>query len=404
MEAISRKQEFLELMDSWAVHDLGTFASLPEDGMVERFGLEILELCKQAAGEAFRAPNWNVREDKFFWEKELEGAIETIEPLNFVLSKGVAQIFRNLDYAGLSTQAAKITLRGRGKEKIYRVRIVFPTKNQKLWIRQIVTKIELDTPRFNIGHVGIEFRSTKPRTVQNKLYSGVILEPENLNLIVSKLKKVVGLEKIGLPKLRDSWSDPFYMTEDLSALIADSEFKVEDSRFRIQDSDLRDQGSSVEESGFRIQDSDSSEQTRNQKPGTRNSQVESARVPEGGSASGVSSSEFQVPSSSEQTRNQKPETRNSLAPRPPSLTSVFYYLPQPVQARLFFEGGEPKAILIKGKREMVRTSGGPWRKDAEWYRASKWQRDEWDVETETGAVYRVFTDKNGAAFVDGGYD
>ncbi len=53
---------------------------------------------------------------------------------------------------------------------------------------------------------------------------------------------------------------------------------------------------------------------------------------------------------------------------------------------------------------MVRNAGGPWRMDAEWYKPEEWRRDEWDIETETGAVYRVFTDKNGEAFVDGGYD
>jgi hypothetical protein len=358
LDAVSDKAEFLELMDSWAIHDLGAFSQLPEDEMVARFGLEIIELKKQALGEAFRAVNWNVKEDKFFWAKEMEGGIETIEPLNFVLTKGVAQIFQNLDYVGLSTQSAKITLCGRRKKKIYRIRIVFPTKNQKIWIRQIVTNIELDTPLFNIDYVEIEFRSTKPRTVQNNLYSGAILEPENLNLIVSKLKKVVGLKDIGLPKLRDSWSEEFYMSEDISPLIKEEQFKVQGSKFKVCKTD----GEAKETSSNR--------QTQNSKPKTQNPTLNSA----------------------------------SDEPASEALVPTFYYLPQPVKVRVFFESGEPKALLIKGKREMVRTSGGPWRKDAEWYKAKGWKRDEWDIETETGAVYRVFTDKNGEAFVDGGYD
>ena len=164
LNAISDKLEFLELMDSWAVHDLQTFCQLPEDEMVERFGSEILGLRRLASGQSFRAPNWNVKEDKFYWEKELQGVIETLEPLNFIISKGVMQIFQNLDYVGLSTQSAKIIVRGRKKKKTYRVRIVFPTKNKKIWIRQIMTKIELNTPKFNIDHVALEFRSTKPRS------------------------------------------------------------------------------------------------------------------------------------------------------------------------------------------------------------------------------------------------
>ncbi len=275
--AIAQRADFLELMDSWAVHDLGSFVRLPADEMVARFGPEIVEMQRQARGEAFRAVGWNVKEDKFFWAKDLEGAIETIEPLNFVLSKGVEQIFQNLDYVGLSTQSVKITLRGHEREKIYRIRLVFPTKNQKVWIRQIVTKIELDTPGFNIEGVEIEFRSTKPRIVQNNLYSGTILEPENLNLIVSKLKKVVGLEKIGLPKLRDSWSDTFYMTPALSPLIEEKEpeFQVSSSRFQVGEEDRsrntrKERKREEEVSGSRFQVSGSGiKGSRFQVPGSR---------------------------------------------------------------------------------------------------------------------------------------
>ena len=426
--AVSDSREFLELMDAWAIHDLGSFAALPEDGMVARFGQEIVELRRQAAGEAFRAPNWNVKDDKFFWAKDLEGVIETLEPLNFVLSAGVAQIFRNLDYVGLSTQSSKITIRGRKKEKAYKVRLVFPTKNQKIWIRQIVTRIELDPPEFNIDRVEIVFRSAKPRTVQNNLYSGTILEPENLNLIVSKLKKVVGLKKIGVPRLRDAWRKRFYMTEDLSALIAERKFRVPSSEFQVRDTDegkrqkekgktgVRESGSEgkefkVQSSRFNVQDSNSEPGTRNSELGTWNSELSSTQNLT--DQFKVQSSKFKVrdvdtkPEESKpnkQTRNQKLETRNSPTPHPQSLVPVFFYFPRPVRARVFFEGGEPKAILIRGKREMVRTSGGPWRKDAEWYELKKWQRDEWDIETESGAVYKIYIDKNGDAFVEGGYD
>ncbi len=402
-------------MDSWAIHNLGSFARLPEDEMVARFGLEIIGLLKQARGEAFRAPNWNVKDDKFFWATDLEGAIETIEPLNFVLSKGVEQIFQNLDYAGLSTQDAKITLKGRAREKIYRIRLVFPTKNQKVWIRQIVTKIELDPPGFNIEGVGIEFRSTKPRAVQNNLYSGTVMEPENLDLIVSKLKKVVGLEKIGLPKLRDSWSEAFYMTENLSTLIEEKDrFKVRKEKFKVQSSKFK-----VENSGVRSQESDLSGQwsvvggqkeqlkVQSSKFKVGNSGVSTARgsgrQSEPPAVAGGGSDEFQVPDSGVGTQYSVPSTQSETVISH-QFRASFYYLPKPITARVFFESGEPKALLIKGKREMVRTAGGPWRMDAEWYKAKEWRRDEWDIETESGAVYRVFTDKNGEAFVDGGYD
>jgi protein ImuB len=47
---------------------------------------------------------------------------------------------------------------------------------------------------------------------------------------------------------------------------------------------------------------------------------------------------------------------------------------------------------------------GPWRTSGGWW-AQHWNRDEWDVALEDGAVCRVFQDRDsGQWFVDGIYD
>ena len=315
VNALGADREFRELMDAWGIASLGEFTRLPEDDMVERFGLDIVPHREAASGNAYRAPAWNVRENNFLWSRRLDGEIKTIEPLNFILSAGVRQVLENLSYAGLSTQTAAIKLSGRGGEKTYRVRIVFPVLNEKLWLRQIVSKIEQEPPGFGIGCVEAEFESCRPRAVQNNLYSGAVLEPENLDLVVSKLKKVVGVEEIGVPKLRDSWSRPFSVTENLSAL-------------------------------------------------TR-----------------------EVDEASDET-----------------VFAAYYRYPKPLKARLVFENGMPRTISIKGKKQAVRVAAGPWRADAEWFRANGFARDEWDIETETGAVYRVVVSAPGEGLVEGGFD
>ncbi|MEZ5308375.1 MAG: hypothetical protein R2684_14615 [Pyrinomonadaceae bacterium] len=316
ISALTDKLEFLDLMDAWAIHDLGAFSDLPEDEMVARFGPEIVGFRERARGVSYRQPNWNVREDLFVWSTELDGEIETIEPLNFLLSEGISGIFKNLNFAALSTQSIRVRLSGRERSKTYLVRIVFPTTNQKLWLRQIVTKIELDPPDFNIDRVALEARAAKPRVVQNKLYSGTVLEPENLNVLVSKLRKVVKVSEIGIPKLCDSWRAPFCIVGDLDPLVKD------------------------------------------------------------------------VAEDSEEV----------------AVTSSFYYFAEPISANVFFEDGEPKVMTIRGERKTITRSGGPWRMRSEWYESDEIRRDEWDLETEDGLLYRLFVDKNGKAFVDGGYD
>jgi hypothetical protein len=315
VNALDADREFRELMDAWGIGTLGEFTRLPEDDMVERFGLEVSEHRRAAAGRAYRPSGWNVRENNFLWSRRLDGEIKTIEPLNFILSAGVRQVFENLGYAGLSTQTAAIKLSGRGGEKTYRVRIVFPVLNEKIWLRQIVSKIEQEPPGFGIECVEAEFESCRPRAVQNNLYSGAVLEPENLDLVVSKLKKVVGVKEIGVPRLRDSWSRPFALTENLAGLTREVDEKAAETVF-----------------------------------------------------------------------------------------SAFYRYLKPLKARVGFENGMPRSISIKGKTQAVRIASGPWRTDAEWHKASVFARDEWDIETETGAVYRVVVSAPGEGLVEGGFD
>ncbi|REJ76147.1 MAG: hypothetical protein DWQ47_11055 [Acidobacteria bacterium] len=315
VDALDADREFRELMDAWGIVTLGEFRELPEDDMVERFGLEIIPHREAASGTAYRAPGWNVRDNNFLWSRRLDGEIKTIEPLHFILSAGVRQVFENLSYTGLSTQTANIILSGRGGRKEYKVRLVFPVLNEKIWLRQIVSKVEQDPPEFGIECVEAEFESCRPRVVQNNLYSGAVLEPENLDLVVSKLKKVVGVKDIGVPRLRDSWSRPFSMTENLSPLTREFDEKAGEVVF-----------------------------------------------------------------------------------------AAYYRYPKPVRARIAFENGMPRVISIKGKRQMIRTAAGPWRADAEWHRADVFARDEWDVETESGAVYRVVVNGPGEGMIEGGFD
>jgi len=315
VDALDADREFRELMDAWGIGTLGEFTRLPGDDMVERFGLEIVPHREAAAGRAYRAPAWNVRDNDFLWSRRLDGEIKTIEPLNFILSAGVRQVFENLSYAGLSTQTAKVILSGRGGGKTYTVRLVFPVLNEKIWLRQAVSKIEQDPPGFGIECVELEFEACRPRSVQNNLYSGAVLEPENLDLVVSKLKKVVGVSEIGVPKLRDSWSRPFSLMEDLRGLTREVD----------------------------------------ERPGE-------------------------------------------------TVFSAYYRYAKPLKMRIGFEKGTPRTVSIKGKKQKVRVAAGPWRADAEWHKANGFARDEWDIETETGAVYRVVVSGPGEGLVEGGFD
>ena len=47
-------------------------------------------------------------------------------------------------------------------------------------------------------------------------------------------------------------------------------------------------------------------------------------------------------------------------------------------------------------------SAGPWRSSGHWWEAG-WHREEWDVQTRDGGLYRIFRDSDGW-FIEGAYD
>jgi protein ImuB len=71
---------------------------------------------------------------------------------------------------------------------------------------------------------------------------------------------------------------------------------------------------------------------------------------------------------------------------------------QPVPARVAV-GSEGRPVRVTTDRRGFAGGGvtacvGPWRTSGEWWQADDWNRDEWDVSLNDGAVYRIFRDRS----------
>jgi protein ImuB len=87
--------------------------------------------------------------------------------------------------------------------------------------------------------------------------------------------------------------------------------------------------------------------------------------------------------------------------------SAFRRFRVPVVAEVTVENGRPARIhttrFSVGGGVII--CAGPWRTSGEWWGASAWDHDEWDVELTTGTICRVFRDRRKDRwFVEGVYD
>ena len=90
-----------------------------------------------------------------------------------------------------------------------------------------------------------------------------------------------------------------------------------------------------------------------------------------------------------QTRNLKPETRNTSG-------LCLRRFRSPIHADVEQTNGEPTYISTLVVSGRVKRARGPWCISGAWWDPRRWSRQEWDVETERGELYRL-------RYADGGW-
>ncbi len=76
-----------------------------------------------------------------------------------------------------------------------------------------------------------------------------------------------------------------------------------------------------------------------------------------------------------------------------------------LHARVTLAGSTPKYIAAAGVKGNVIEWAGPWKTSGDWWAATAWAREEWDVALDDGALYRIYeTSSEQEWFVQGIYD
>ena len=97
--------------------------------------------------------------------------------------------------------------------------------------------------------------------------------------------------------------------------------------------------------------------------------------------------------------DRQPQGGESASPR----LAVRLFRP-PLRADVSAPNGRPVRIRARGVAGNVRACAGPWRTSGDWWTQSAWQRDQWDIELENGALYRIYHERENGWFIDGNYD
>ena len=200
-----------EVLDLWGLRTFGDFARLPALGIAARCGQEGVYWQRLAQGlveRQLRLPGETVR---FVKELHWDHAIETVEPLLLVFGRMLVEFCVELQARSLATNevCARMNLHG-GSDHIVTVRLPVPMRNPKTLLKLLQCELEQRPAPAAVHAAQLELRPVAPKTTQEHLFTPSHPAPEQIELTLARVRRLVGAENVGTPELLDTHKPDSY--------------------------------------------------------------------------------------------------------------------------------------------------------------------------------------------------
>ena len=231
VHVLSTGTQVLETLQRWGVDTLRALAALPMLKLSERLGQEGVRLHKLAQGAFQRSlilalPNLHFEE-----EMELEDSVEELEPLSFLLGRLLDQLCARLEARALAVRAVHIRFdlepsfelfsepfcendaqplprgfrqKSVAKQYVKLLTLPVPMRDSKMLLKLLRLQLQADSPAAPIQKIVLGADAAPPRVAQSGLFAPCAPDPENLELTVARLAKLVGDSNVGAPELVDT--------------------------------------------------------------------------------------------------------------------------------------------------------------------------------------------------------
>ncbi len=208
LSMLSVEAATLATLGRWGIRNLGELSALPEMALVSRIGQQGKRLQRLAVG---REDHLLVPEDPSFVlseHVELEGPLESLEPLLFILSPMLETVLKQAINHAYALRSVTITLDLEKTAQHQReIRPAVPVQSKDLLLKLLNLKLQADPPQAGILGVTLTAEPAVPQVSQRGLFQAQFPEPDKLDLLVARLKAIVGEDNVGSPVLSNSFCD-----------------------------------------------------------------------------------------------------------------------------------------------------------------------------------------------------
>jgi protein ImuB len=195
---------------TWGIHTLGQLAALPTKSLIARLGQSSLHLQAQARGEYdhLLIPTAEPADAMLCESMELEHPVELLEPLLFLLSQMLTQVTQRAAQRALSIASVEtcLILEGSAERLEHRrtVRPALPERDHQTLLKLIQLDLELHPPEAAVIALRIQAHPARPQTMQQGLFAAQAPEAGRLEILLARLRKLVGEGRVGAPELLDT--------------------------------------------------------------------------------------------------------------------------------------------------------------------------------------------------------
>jgi protein ImuB len=360
--------EILEIFQRWGIRTVSELLALGKDQVTERLGPAAAELFNRVSPDSPRPLKLVVPTEEFAEQMEFENEIETTEPLLFVLRRFVEQLSRRLELIYLVVAEFHLQLglsSGAKYERLFK--IPAPTGNIEILFRMLQTHLETVRTDSPITSLRLAARPALPEAQQFGLFESTLRDPNQFAETVARLTGLCGADRVGTPELLSTHKpDSFAM----AAPEFHSHVEILEGKQRRRSADIPVRSPACGGMNDQHGQFSSSAGVASPSPiGWERAGVRAGVHGEGKQKIGLQLRRF----------------------RPALLSHIEFRDEKPSLLRSHVFTG---AIVY---------TRGPFFSSGNWWDSGRWAREEWDIETSDGSLFRIFRSAEGC-FVEGVYD
>ena len=208
LSALRCEAATLATLTRWGIRDLRELAALPETALISRIGRQGKRLQRLALGI----------EDRLFVPEEpafvlveriaLDAPLESLDSLLFIVSPMLARLLKQAVDHAYALRSVALTLELE-KCALHTLAIqpAVPAQSRDLLLKLLNLKLQAEPPQAGILGVTLTAVPAILQVSQRGLFQAQFPEPDKLDLLLARLKSIVGESHVGSPVLRNSHRD-----------------------------------------------------------------------------------------------------------------------------------------------------------------------------------------------------